>query len=65
MAELFNEQRVLGVRILGDGEGSNPTGAPDDEAYTDATGAAEGTIISLLKGIFVQLAEINAKTPGP
>lgn len=65
MAEIFNEQRVLGVRILGDSEGSNPTGAPDDEAYTDVTGAAEGTMISLLKGIFVQLAEINAKTPEP
>lgn len=40
------------------GVGSSPV-------YTDATGAASGTMIGLLKGIFVQLAAINAKTPTP
>lgn len=41
------------------------TGAASAAAYTDVTGAASGTMIALLKGIFVQLAEINAKTPAP
>lgn len=45
--------------------GSTQQGAVANAAYTDVTGAANGTMISLLKGIFVQLAEINAKTPGP
>lgn len=45
--------------------GSTQQGAIANAAYTDVTGAANGTMISLLKGIFVQLAEINAKTPGP
>lgn len=68
MAEQFNEQRVLGVRIVGGAaEGSaDPTGAVDDAAYTDATGAADGTMIALLKGIFVQLAIIATNTtPAP
>lgn len=43
--------------------GSTNTGATNAAAYTDATGAAAGTMIALLKGIYVQLAEINAKTP--
>lgn len=40
-------------------------GAVGAAAYTDVTGAANGTAIALLKGIFVQLAEINAKTVAP
>jgi len=44
---------------------ASATGAVDDAAYADATGADDGTMIALLKGIYVQLAEINAKTPGP
>lgn len=43
--------------------GATQQGAVADAAYTDVTGAANGTMIALLKGIFVQLAEINAKTP--
>lgn len=43
--------------------GSTQQGAISNAAYTDVTGAASGTMISLLKGFFVQLAEINAKTP--
>lgn len=43
--------------------GSTQQGAIANPAYTDATGAANGTMIALLKGIYVQLAEINAKTP--
>ena len=43
--------------------GSTQQGAIANAAYTDATGAASGTMIALLKGIFVQLAAINAKTP--
>lgn len=45
--------------------GSTQQGAVANAAYTDATGAASGTMISLLKGIYIQLAEINAKTPDP
>lgn len=43
--------------------GSTQQGAVANAAYTDATGSANGTMIALLKGIYVQLAEINAKTP--
>lgn len=39
------------------------TGTTATALYTDATGAAAGTVIALLKGIYVQLAAINAKTP--
>jgi hypothetical protein len=61
MAELHNDRHVLGVRILGDGEGgSDPTGAVDDAAYSDATGAADGSVIALLKGIYVQNAAMIA-----
>ena len=35
-------------------------GASDDAAYADDTGAADGTTISLLKGIYVQNAAIIA-----
>lgn len=34
----------------------------DDAAYADPTGAADGTAIALLKGIYVQLAIIAANT---
>lgn len=89
MAEIYNEQRVLGVKVLSDGGSGGAsnvtvdnfpasqavtgpitnaqftavTGAAAAAAYTDVTGVAAGTEISLLKGIFVQLAAINAKTP--
>ena len=70
MAETFNEQRVLGVRVLGGEAGGDPTGAVDDGAYSDDTGAADGSVVSLLKGIYVQnvaiialLTSIDAKTP--
>lgn len=33
-------------------------GAVDDAAYTDATGDADGTVITLLKGLYVQNAAI-------
>lgn len=45
--------------------GSTQQGAVANVAYADATGVASGTMIALLKGIYVQLAEINAKTVGP
>jgi len=45
-----------------DAELSASTGAVDDTAYSDATGAADGTVIALLKGIFVQLAVIATNT---
>lgn len=35
-------------------------GASDDVAYADDTGAADGTTVSLLKGIYVQNAAIIA-----
>lgn len=38
------------------------TAALAGAAYTDATGAATGSIASLLKGIYVQLVAINANT---
>lgn len=41
------------------------TGAVSAAAYTDDTGAASGTVIALLKGIYVQLAAINANTASP
>jgi hypothetical protein len=71
MAELHNDRPVVGVRILGDGSGgSDPTGAVDDAAYSDDTGAANGSVIALLKGIIVQnaaiialLTSIDEKTP--
>ncbi|HWT40092.1 MAG TPA: hypothetical protein VN081_02370 [Dongiaceae bacterium] len=45
------------------GEGSaSAIGNIDDPAYTDATGAADGTMISLLKGCYVQLAAVDANT---
>ncbi len=88
MAEIYNEQRVLGVHVLSAGGGGTQdvnvtnaslpvtgpltnaqltavTGAASAAAYVDPTGAAAGTVIALLKGIYVQLAEINAKTPAP
>lgn len=40
-------------------------GDVDAVAYADDTGAASGTVISLLKGIYVQLAAINANTASP
>lgn len=61
MAEIFNDQRVLGVRVLGDGAGGgDPAGAVGDAAYADGTGAADGSMISLLKGIYVQNVAIIA-----
>lgn len=33
-------------------------GAVDDAAYTDATGDADGTVIALLKGLYVQNSQI-------
>ena len=70
MAETFNEQRVLGVRVLCGEAGGDPTGAVDDGAYSDDTGAADGSVVSLLKGIYVQnvaiialLTSIDTKTP--
>lgn len=77
MAEMYNEQRVLGVKNVAGGDPqavTGPltnaqltavTGTTATAAYTDATGAAAGTVIGLLKGIYVQLAAINAKTPAP
>jgi hypothetical protein len=35
-------------------------GAIDDAAYADDTGAADGTVVALLKGIYVQNAAIIA-----
>lgn len=59
MTEIFNDQRVLGVRVLGDAAGGgDPTGAVDDAAYADDTGAADGSVIALLKGLYVQNAQI-------
>lgn len=47
-------------------------GAADDAAYSDNTGAADGTTVSLLKGIYVQnaavialLTQIEANTAAP
>lgn len=37
-------------------------GAVDDEVYSDPTGAADGSAISLLKGIYVQLCIIADNT---
>lgn len=34
----------------------------DDAPYSDETGAAEGTIIALLKAIYLQLVAINTNT---
>lgn len=51
------------VELLDGGSGSTAAqGAVDDEAYADNTGAADGTVISLLKGIYVQLTIIAANT---
>lgn len=36
------------------------TGPVDDAAYADDTGAAEGTLVALLKGVYVQNAAIIA-----
>jgi hypothetical protein len=41
---------------------SAASGAVDDEAYTDVTGADEGTIIALLKGILMILNDIKTNT---
>lgn len=38
--------------------GSTQQGAIANPAYTDATGAANGTMIALLKGIYVQQAQM-------
>lgn len=40
--------------------GSTQQGAIANAAYTDATGAASGTMIALLKGLYVQNAAIIA-----
>lgn len=61
MAAPRQEYPIYSVMLV-DGD-SVPASAADDAAYDDATGAADGTLISLLKGIYIQLAEINAKTP--
>lgn len=42
------------------GAGSTGTGAPSAAAYADNTGAANGTVIALLKGIYVQNEAIRA-----
>lgn len=60
MAEMFNDQRVLGVRVLGGEAGGDPTGTVEDAAYDDPTGAADGSVVSLLKGIYVQNAAMIA-----
>ena len=44
---------------------SGVIGEIDDVAYADPTGADDGTVISLLKGCYVQLAAINTNTAGP
>lgn len=101
MAEMYNEQRVVGVHVLSGGGGggsevevtnwpatqpvsgpltdtqlratavpvtgpitavsfSGIQGTSSSVAYTDVTGAANGTVIALLKGIYVQNAAIIA-----
>jgi len=62
MAEIFNDQRVLGVRVIGGSTpgSDDPTGSVDDAAYTDDTGAADGSVIALLKGIYSQNAAMIA-----
>lgn len=40
--------------------GSTQQGAIANPAYTDATGAANGTMIALLKGLYVQQAQMIA-----
>lgn len=55
------EALTQGIAI--DGDVSNAAiGAVGDDAYTDDTGAADGTVIALLKGCFVQLAQIAENT---
>lgn len=50
---------ALLVTLDNGGAVSNATiGAVDDAAYTDATGDADGTVITLLKGLYVQNAAI-------
>lgn len=51
----ITEENPLPVSSVGNG-------ASDDAAYSDPTGAADGTMIGLLKGIYVQLAIIAENT---
>lgn len=44
---------------------SGAIGEVDDAAYADPTGEADGTVVALLKGCYVQLAAINANTATP
>lgn len=48
------------------------SGGTSDAAYSDATGAADGSVVSLLKGIYVQnaamialLTQIETNTAAP
>jgi hypothetical protein len=70
MAELHNGRPVVGVDIMSGGAavtvtgiataGSTNTGATNAAAYSDESGAATGTMIGLLKGVYVQNAAIIA-----
>jgi hypothetical protein len=58
-------QTIMLIGADGEAVDSTQQGAIADAAYTDATGAASGTVIALLKGIYVQLAAINENTATP
>lgn len=51
--------RVQSV-ILVDENNDPVSGSPDDAAYTDGTGAADGSQIALLKGIYKELVAQTA-----
>lgn len=57
---------IAAVRVDADGNlgtlGGAEAGAVDDAAYDDPTGAADGTVVALLKGIYVKLCEIEVNT---
>lgn len=55
--KIHNNQRVLGVEIVGSG-GASTVGDVDDAPYSDDTGAADGSLLALLRGIYVQNAAI-------
>lgn len=54
------------LRVDADGNlgtlGGAEAGAVDDAAYDDPTGAADGTVVALLKGCYVKLSEIAENT---
>lgn len=52
---------IRAVVELLDGQGGS-TGAVDATAYSDPTGAADGDMIALLKGMYVLLAQIEENT---